>query len=296
MSLVSKKSGSFDSFDGTRIYYEERGEGEPLVLVYGLACLMNHWHHQIQYFARTHRVITFDLRGHHQSATPEDKKALCIEAMAKDLKLLLDRLDIPAAHFAGHSNGVSILVRLAALHPQRVLSLTLVNGFVTNPIRNMFGLDVVEPFFYLVKENYRKAPAIFDRLWKFCVENPLSMFLSGIAGGFNLNVTEIKDVEIYARGVAQLPFPSFLALFEDVMAFDGREDARKILAPTLIISGEKDAVTPFAQQQKLQQLIPGSELTVVPYGSHCCQLDFPDYVNLKIENHLRHSAKRLTGA
>lgn len=294
MTLVSKKSGSFESFDGTKIYYEERGEGPPLVLVYGLACLMNHWHHQIQYFSRGYRVISYDLRGHHQSSTPADRSALNIEAMARDLHLLLNHLGIAQAHFAGHSNGVSILVHLAALHPEQVLSLTLVNGFVSNPIRNMFGVDVVEPFFYLVKENYQKAPAFFDRLWKFCVENPLSILLSGMAGGFNLNVTEIKDIEIYARGVAQLPFASFLALFEDVIAFDGTEEARKIRAPTLIISGEKDAVTPFAQQKKLQALIAGSELAVVPYGSHCCQLDFPDYVNLKIEDHIRRSAQRLS--
>lgn len=283
MNLISKSSGTFESFDGTPIYYEVRGEGEPLILVYGLACLMNHWHHQIQYFSKTHQVITFDLRGHHKSGTPNDLSHLNIESMAQDLKLLMDHLKIDSAHFAGHSNGVSILVKLGAIHPDRVRSLVLINGFVENPIRGMFGLDVVEPFFHFVKANYQKAPEIFDWIWKFSVENPLSILLSGLAGGFNLNVTEMKDIEIYARGVAQLPFKNFLALFEDVIGFDGNEDAKKIKAPTLIISGEKDAVTPFAQQERLKHLIPKSELCVVPYGSHCCQLDFPEYVNLKIE-------------
>lgn len=293
MTLVSKRSGTFKSFDGTEIYFEDRGEGEPIILVYGLACLINHWHHQIQYFSQTHRVISFDLRGHHRSQTPGDLTKLIIESMTEDLKCLMDHLKIPSAHLMGHSNGVSILVKMGAKYPEHVLSLALINGFVTNPIRGMFGLDVVEPFFYFVKQNYEKFPMIWDGVWKFSVENPISILLSGLAGGFNLNVTEIKDIEIYARGVAQLPFRNFLACFEDVINFDGTEDARKIRAPTLIISGEKDSVTPANHQWRLKQLISGSELAIVPYGSHCCQLDFPDYVNLKTENHMRKSAKQL---
>jgi pimeloyl-ACP methyl ester carboxylesterase len=93
--------------------------------------------------------------------------------------------------------------------------------------------------------------------------------------------------------VAQLPFRTFLALFEDVIEFDGTENARAIQAPTLIISGEKDSVTPTVQQNRLRQLIDSSELSIVPYGSHCCQLDFPDYVNLKTETHIRNAVKQV---
>lgn len=293
MTMISKRSGSFRSFDGTEIYYEDRGEGEPIILVYGLACLINHWHHQIRYFSQSKRVISFDLRGHHRSETPADLKALNINAMAEDVRCLMEHLKIPSAHLMGHSNGVSILVRLGAKYPEKVQSLALINGFVTNPIQGMFGLDVIEPLFYFVKNNYEKYPLIWDSLWKVSVENPLSIVLSGLAGGFNLNLTEFKDIEIYARGVAQLPFKTFLGLFEDVIEFDGTEDARCIKAPTLIISGEKDSVTPPAQQNRLRQLIEGSELSMVPYGSHCCQLDFPDYVNLKTETHMRNAIKQV---
>jgi aminoacrylate hydrolase len=57
---IPKKTGTFQSYDGTTIYYEERGTGRPIILCYGLACLMNHWTHQIRYFSQNYRVITFD--------------------------------------------------------------------------------------------------------------------------------------------------------------------------------------------------------------------------------------------
>jgi hypothetical protein len=57
MSPITKTSGYFESFDGTRIYYETRGQGKPLVFVYGIACLINHWHNQLNYFSHNYQTI-----------------------------------------------------------------------------------------------------------------------------------------------------------------------------------------------------------------------------------------------
>ena len=63
--MINVQSGFVRSYDGTPIHYEVRGKGEPIVFVYGIACLMNHWHYQVEYFSQFRQVITFDLRGHH---------------------------------------------------------------------------------------------------------------------------------------------------------------------------------------------------------------------------------------
>jgi pimeloyl-ACP methyl ester carboxylesterase len=60
----------------------------------------------------------------------------------------------------------------------------------------------------------------------------------------------------------------------------------KIRVPTLIISGSKDGVTPASHQYAMQKKIKGSELLRVPYGSHCTQLDLPEFVNLRVEKFL----------
>ena len=52
MRKISVETGYFESFDGTKIYYETRGKGKPLVFVYGIGCLFNHWAHQVKYFSK----------------------------------------------------------------------------------------------------------------------------------------------------------------------------------------------------------------------------------------------------
>jgi len=284
--LIPKKSGTFKSFDGTEIYYEVRGEGEPMIFIYGIACLMNHWHFQVEYFSRTHQVITFDIRGHHKSGVSLDEKNNSIEAIAKDMPFLFKELEIQRAIFVGHSFGVPALLKTFEQHPELVKSMCFINGFAKNPIKGMFGLDVIEPFFYMVKDGYKKNPKLIDKIWKVAVDNPITALSMGIVGGFNLNVTQFKDVEIYVRGVANMPLSVFISFFEDMMNFKGDYIARKINVPTLIVSGDKDMVTPQHFQHELHAEIKHSELTIVPYGSHCTQLDFPEFVNLRLEKFL----------
>lgn len=289
MYRVEKEAGSFISFDGTPIYYEVRGEGEPLILIYGIACLMNHWHHQVEYFSKSRKVITFDLRGHHKSQPLGNPQNLKMGDLVQDILALMKHLHISKAHFAGHSFGAPVLLALFNTQPSAVGSLIFINGFSKNPIKGMFGLDIIEPFFFFVKEQYEKHPDLWTTLWRMAVDNPLAMVLAGAAGGFNLKLTEFKDIEVYARGVARMDLRTFIALFEELMQFDGESTLSLVNVPTMIISGEKDNVTPQRFQHEFHHKIQGSEFVLVPYGSHCTQLDFPDYINIKIEGFLANS-------
>lgn len=285
LEIVPKQTGFFKTRDGADLYYEIRGQGEPVIFVYGIACVLNHWHHQLTYFSHRNRAYAFDLRGHAASTSPTPEK-LTVQGMAEDLLELMDHWNLSSAHLVGHSFGVPVVLQAYGLAPDRVKSLTFINGFAKNPIKGMFGLDVVEPFFHLAKGAYYKNRGLFNLAWKSAVGNPLSILISGLAGGFNLKVTQLKDIEIYARGVTQMSLDHFLPLFEDMMSFDGSPIADSIATPTLIMTGDRDFVTPFRFQEELHHAIPGSQFVRIPYGSHCCQLDFPDYVNLKLEQFL----------
>lgn len=284
--LVPKSSGTFKSFDGTEIYYEVRGEGEPLVFIYGIACLMNHWHFQVEHFSKKYKVITFDIRGHHKSAAAKENKNNSLEAISKDMPYLLKELGIQKAHFIGHSFGVPVLLETFRNHPEIIRSLCFINGFAKNPIKNMFGLDIVEPLFYFIKDKYQKNPRLLNKIWKLSVDNPITALSMGFVGGFNLKVTQYKDVEIYVRGVSHMPLSVFINFFEDMMKFNGDGILSKINVPALIISGDKDMVTPQHFQHELHHKIKDSEITIVPYGSHCTQLDFPEFVNLRLDKFL----------
>lgn len=290
MHEIAKRTGSFESYDGTQIYYEERGSGRPIILCYGLACLMNHWTHQVRYFSQNYRVITFDYRGHHNSGSPKDFSQLSVDALVKDVKGLVDHLGITQASFWGHSYGVQLLLRYYDLYPETVKNFVFINGFATNPIRGMFGSligpEAITKVFRGFQEGYKYAPDFLTALWRGAVMNPISIPLAALAGGFNLSLTSIKDIEVYARGVAALDIEIFMKLFEEMMDYDGTAVLEKINVPTLIVSGTKDGVTPASHQYALQKKIKSSELLRVPYGSHCTQLDLPEFVNLRVEKFL----------
>src|SRR5690606_13476677 len=116
------------------------------------------------------------------------------------------------------------------------------------------------------------------RLWKSVVNHPLALRASALAGGFNLELSSYRDLEVYSRGVGAMPLGAFTQLFEQMIAFDGRTVLPLINVPTLVIGGSKDSITPVSLQQELAERIPNSELLIVPFGSHCTPLDMPDMV------------------
>ena len=284
--FIEKKSGSFKSFDGTPIYYEVRGQGEPLVFIYGIACLMNHWHFQVEHFAKTHQVILFDIRGHHKSLPIGDFNHLTLEDLVKDLKGLLQHLEIKTAHMVGHSYGVPYILKTWQLFPEIIRSATFINGFARNPLKKLFGFEFVEPLFQFLRTQHAKSPDLWNTLWRGMIDNPIAFQLAALAGGFNIRLTQFKDIEMYGRGVSRLDLPVFFALFEQLLHFEGSEILPTITCPVLILAGDKDLLTPPAFQEEMHHNIAGSELMKIPYGSHCSQLDFPDFVNLKLAEFL----------
>ncbi len=283
MQEIEKQTGYFESFDGTKLYYEVRGKGKPIVFVYGIACLMNHWHPQMTYFSQNYQVISFDFRGHQKSPVPNDLDGVSIDALARDTHALLAHLRIKKASFFGHSFGGQVLLRAYDLFPEQFENLVFLNAFVKDPISTMFGVGIVPKIFEYVKGAHENYPQFLAMFWRATVLNPLAGPLSALAGGFNLRLTSSRDIEVYARGLASLDLGVFIKLFEDMMAYDGSSVLPKVKVPALIISGDGDNMTPHAFQRQLHEQIAGSELQIVPYGSHCTQLDLPEFVNLRVD-------------
>lgn len=287
MNEIPKVTGYFKSFDETPIYYEVRGSGPPLVLAYGIGCLINHWHHQLNYFSQSYQTIVFDYRGHHKSAVPISQENLTIDSLAQDLLLLLKHLGIAKASLWAHSFGALVLLRAFDRDPSYCQNIVLINGFATNPIKDMFGNGVINSAFEIFKKGYERFPDTTRFMWQSAVDNPLSIRLAAFLGGFNLNLTSLKDIEVYVRGVASLPLDVFITFFDQMMSYDAQPVLNRIQVPTLIISGRQDSVTPRKYQELLHRSIRGSQFLEIPYGSHCVQLDLPEFINLRIEKFLR---------
>jgi pimeloyl-ACP methyl ester carboxylesterase len=105
--------------NGVKIHYQQVGEGPDLVMIHGLTGNLAVWHLQIVPALSEHfRILTYDLRGHGHSDTPQSGYTL--DDMADDLLGLLDALEIDRPFVAGHSYGADIALYHALHHPLRV--------------------------------------------------------------------------------------------------------------------------------------------------------------------------------
>jgi 3-oxoadipate enol-lactonase len=117
--------------NGIDIYYETHGEGEPLVLIPGLATDVSEYQRIIAALTERHQVIALDNRGAGRSDKPDVPYS--IEIMAGDTAGLLNALGIKQAHVLGASMGGRIALALALQHPDSVKSLILVSTGATVP-------------------------------------------------------------------------------------------------------------------------------------------------------------------
>ena len=99
---------------------EEAGDGEPVVLIHGFSFDRSMWDPQFPVLARQYRTIRYDLRGFGESGLPVANRD-----HVTDLLALLDALGIGRAHLVGLSLGANIALAAAALHPDRVRTITL---------------------------------------------------------------------------------------------------------------------------------------------------------------------------
>lgn len=273
------QKGLFNSRDGTSIYYEVCGEGRPLIFCYGLVCRREHWHHQIEFFAKHYQVITFDYRAHQFSSRPRNDQHLTLEWCARDIEDLITHLGLKEIVCLGHSMGVPVITHLAQMVPDQIKGIVFVCGIVTNPFENMFYSGRMDHLFQAAQKIYNTAPGIMNYLWyKATEKNRLNYFLTSRLG-FNASKAGEHDVLHYMEGVNQTPFSTFQALIGDYARFDGRTLLRRLQMPALVIAGEDDFITPLALQEELAGILPKGELMTIPDGSHNAHIDFPERVN-----------------
>ena len=285
MKEFKKETGFFESFDGAPIYYETRGQGKPLLFLYGIACSDNHWHHQIKDFSDRYQTITMDYRGHQK--TPLPKENISIEALAQDVIALIEFLGFSEVLVCGHSFASQVMLLAYEKRPDLFRKMVFINSFATNPLKRTVGYQYTIRAFQLFKKSYKHLPSPLSQIWKYSMDHPLSQWLSTLLGGFNSQLSNYSDIEIYSRGVSTVDLDVFIQLFDEMVNFNGVHILKEIKIPTLIIGGAKDKVTPPVLQYGMHKNIEKSQIQIIPFGSHCAQLDMPELVSLHIEKFIR---------
>jgi pimeloyl-ACP methyl ester carboxylesterase len=256
------------------IYYELHGEsGEPLVLVHGYTGDVTDWRHQIPEFARTHRVLVMDHRGHGKSDAPTDRASYTIGALAADVEAVIAHVGFERYHLLGHSMGGAVVQEIALRSPHRLISLTL------HDTSYRFGLsrsDAVKAWMAarnrLAAEQGMAAVANMPSFMKPPPHMP----------------PERREEE--KERMTRMSVDGFLGCAGALDSWEGaKERLPTISMPTLVIYGSLDMAL-IEPAKRLAATIPGATLVEVPEAGHSPQYERPDLFNAAVRLHIERHA------
>lgn len=238
--------------NGINMHYEERGTGEPLILIMGLGADGSVWEDHVKAYEKHFRCILIDNRGSGRTDKPDGPYST--RMMAEDTAGLMKALKINVAHVSGISMGSAIAQELAILYPESVKSLILNCSWDQC---DHYTNRVFETFKALVATS---DPVTFTRnlqLWIFTPayhNNHLDDLLAREESGNN--------------NPYPMPVHAFQAQCDACITHDTRGKLNKIKVPTLITVGDKDVFTPMHYSERIAKEIETAELRIFNGSGH----------------------------
>jgi 3-oxoadipate enol-lactonase len=255
--------------DRVKLYYEEAGQGLPIIFIHEFASDHRGWEPQMREFGKRYRCITYSARGYTPSDVPSDPDAYSYKHVMRDAVAVLDHLKIDSAHLIGLSMGGYTSLQVALNYPKRVRSMVLA------------GAGSGSERWYT--ENFHKhSQAVGDQ---FAREGSAS-----IAKTYGMSPSRVpfllKDPRGYAEFSARLAEHDATGSAHTSHGFQGgrpslydfEAEIKKCKAPALIVVGDEDdrCIEPSLF---LKQTLPASGLVMLPKTGHVVNLEEPDLFN-----------------
>lgn len=224
--------GQTISVNGIEMYFETRGEGEPLVLLHGGGGVGANWELIFKEPPANYKLVVPDLRGHGRSTNPS--KDFTFRQLSLDVFALLDHLGIERFKAIGMSMGAKTLLHIATQQPARVEAMVLVSAAPYFPeqaraiMRQMSPDNHTEAEWRQMREWHKHGDEQIRALWRL--------------------------PEVYKDSYENMNFtPPYLST---------------ITARTLIVHGDRDPLYPANLALEMYAAIPRSYLWIIPNGGH----------------------------
>ncbi len=273
--------------NGLHLHCVEAGAGPLVLLLHGFPEFWYSWHHQLPALAAAgFRALAPDLRGYNESDKPAGVANYRMGPLLSDVAGLIRESDERRAIVVGHDWGGAIAWKFAMLHPEMVERLIVVNA----PHPAAFARELGSP-----GQLARSAYGLFFQL-PWLPERVIA------AGDFALLERMLRrepvrpgafspeDVRLYKQALARPgALTAALNYYRAVARYPGelRKGLRPILAPTLLIWGERDRYLGIRLTEGLQRWVPNLRLARLPGVSHWAQNDNPEQVNRLMLDFLR---------
>jgi pimeloyl-ACP methyl ester carboxylesterase len=253
---------AFVESQGAKIYWDEQGQGAPVLLIMGLGYASCLWHRTRPVLAQSYRTVAFDNRGVGLSSVPAGPYS--IATMAADAAAVLDAAGIASAHVFGVSMGGMIAQEFALRFPARTRSLILGCTSAGGPSAVRADSQVVNVLLArgMTLDQAREAilPYIYDAA----------------------TPKEKIDQDLSLRQ-PWLPSPEgYIAQLQAILGWESYSRIAQITAPTLVIHGKSDALVPAGNGELIARRIPGAELVLLERASHLFLTDQTDAANTEI--------------
>ena len=256
--------------NGVEIYYEDTGNGDPVVFCHEFAADYRGWDPQVRAFGRTYRCITFSYRGFPPSGVPESPAEYSQDLLIEDLRALVEHLHITQAHFVGFSMGGSVVLNFAIRYPQLCRAIVVVGAGSGTTNRAQFERDIDATVELLRARGIAGFAEVYG-------EGPTRLpFKRKDPHGYGLFRRQLTDHSATGQALTMLgvlrPRPTIFAL-------EAQLDALEV--PTLVIIGDEDepCVDPAVF---MKRHIPSAGLLVLPQSGHAVNLEEPALFNAAV--------------
>ena len=253
-----------NSFDSKGTYYQLNKKKElPIVLIHGVGLDNEMWKYQFNSFENT--VLTYDILGH--GKTPLGVRQVTFDDFSEQLINLIGELGIGKIHLVGFSIGSLIARNFATKHNDRLQTLTLLSSIFK---RSNQQQKVVDDRFEKSKNSSKMSN---DALVRWFTEDYLK------------KNQEKSDwiISILSRNNMK----NFNKIYELFVKHKDDEDFKKIIAETLVMTGEEDVGSTPEMSKNLSKVIKNSKLKIIPKGKHLCSIECVDDVNNAIKEHIK---------
>ena len=248
------------SVNDVDLHYEVKGNGPPLLLIAGFASDGQSWAPVTRTLSERFTLIIPDNRGCGQTAL--NGAEVTIEAMTADCRALLDRLSIERVDILGHSMGGVIAASLAAQQPDRTRKLILAASLPSTPAR---AISVIETLVAMREVDPDET------IW-------LKSFLHWLLTPRFFEHT--RAVEAAIAMVRAYPHAQSLddmrRQAEAIRRFSAPPAPETITAPTLLISGVDDIMTPARDIAAAFSALPSHEHKTMAWAGHSLHWDEPE--------------------
>jgi len=257
--------------DGTQIFYNDWGTGQPVVFSHGWPLSADAFEDQMFYLAsHGYRCIAHDRRGHGRSSQPWNGNDM--DTYAEDLSTLVETLDLKNAIHIGHSTGGGEVARY-------------IGRYGTRRVAKAVLIGAVPPIMLKTASNPGGLPiSVFDGI-RAGVQADRSQFFKDLSVpfyGYNRPGAKISEgvrESFWLQGM-QAGFPAAYFCIKAFSETDQTEDLKRMTVPTLVIHGDDDQIVPFSDAGALQaKLIPHATLKVYQGAPHGLCTTLKDQLN-----------------